>query len=172
MRPWGSRTACRALRWPRDAVLYLLLHLRNDRYAIDATQIEEVIPFVDVKELPGAPRGVAGLIDYYGQPVPVLDLSLIALGAPTSARMSARIVLVWYEPDSRTRRLIGLLVPRATDVLRSADVDFLPAGVATPDARYLGNVLPHANGLIQRIRVADLVTPDIRRAMSGAQDAA
>ena len=153
-------------------MLYLLLQLRDDRYAIDATHIEEVIPLVHLKELPGAPRGVAGLIDYHGHPVPVLDLSAIAHGTATAARTSARIVIVWYEPDSPSRRLIGLLVPRATNVVRCAASDFVAAGVETPDAPYLGTVRPDAQGIVQQVRVEGLLTPEIRHALVRAQEAA
>jgi chemotaxis-related protein WspB len=153
-------------------VLCLLLSLRQDRYAIDVRGIEEVIPFVHVKELPGAPHGVAGLIDYFGEPVPVVDISTIVVGTPTVARLSARIVLIWCDGDAGERRLVGLIVPHATEVLRCDDSDFMPAGIQTPDAKYLGAVFLDDRGIIQRMTVGEFLTDDIRRAMFAAPQAA
>jgi chemotaxis-related protein WspB len=152
-------------------MLFLVLQLREDRYAIDVAHIEEVLPFITVKELPGAPPGVAGLIDYYGDPVPVCDLSSIATGIPTAVRMSARIVMTSSPGPDQTRRRLGLLAPRATDVLRAEETDFVSTGVETPGTECFGSVLTDARGIIQRVDVPRLLTPAIRRAMFGADAA-
>jgi chemotaxis-related protein WspB len=170
-RRWGCRLAFRASHSRREIVLYLVLQLANDRYAIEVAHIEEIIPLVHIRELPGAPAGVAGLIDYYGEPVPVCDLGEIALGKPTASRMAARIVIARDANDNGSRRLIGLLVPRATDVLRCEPTDFVPPGVQLPDAPCLGNVHVDAHGIVQLVRVDQLLTPAIRQALTGALDA-
>ena len=70
-------------------MLFLLFQLGSDRYAIDALRVVEVLPCVQVKQIPHAPAGIAGVINYRGAPVPVLDLCLLTLrrpapvGAPT-----------------------------------------------------------------------------------------
>src|ERR1700744_6229027 len=57
-------------------MLFLVFSLGDDRYAIDATLVVEVLPLVNWKSVPGAPRGVAGIIDYRGKPAPLLGLSV------------------------------------------------------------------------------------------------
>jgi chemotaxis-related protein WspB len=44
-------------------VLFFLFQLGEDRYALDALQIAEILPLVGVKRIPQAPTGVAGVID-------------------------------------------------------------------------------------------------------------
>ncbi len=70
-------------------MLFLLLQIGEDRYGMEADRVVEVIPPVRLKELPQAPRGVAGIFDYHGQLVPVLDLSDLSIGRPAADR-SAR----------------------------------------------------------------------------------
>lgn len=152
-------------------MLCLVLQLAGDRYAIDVREVEEVLPFLNMKDLPGAPPGVSGLIDYYGRPVPVLDLSAIATGVPTPVRVSTRIAIVRYQPDGHAGHLLGLLVPRA-DMLRCERSGFAPAPVASPGATYLGDVLTDGGGIVQLVEVATLITPGIREALLDGQAAA
>lgn len=152
-------------------MLCLVAQLGNERYAIDVTQIEEVIPFVHVTVLPGAPPGVAGMIDYYGAPVPVLDLGAVTLGIETLTRMTARIIIVRHGPDTG-RSLLGLLVPHATELMRCDASAFVSATIASRDARHVWDVFPDARGIVQRLDVPALLTPDIRRAMLCVEDAA
>ena len=152
-------------------MLCLVLQLAGDRYAIDVREVEEVLPFLNMKDLPGAPPGVSGLIDYYGRPVPVLDLSAIATGVPTAVRVSTRIAIVRYQPDGDAPHLLGLLVPRA-DMLRCERSAFAPAPVASPGATYLGDVLTDRSGIVQLVDVATLITPGIRQALRDGQAAA
>ena len=58
------------------------------------------------KPCPRAPQGVAGLFDYRGKRVPVIDLSLLTLGKPAQQRLSTRIVLVHYGEKAD---LLGLI---------------------------------------------------------------
>lgn len=71
-------------------MLFLTFRLGQDRYALDAGQIEAILPLVAIKQLPGAPAGVAGAIGYRGRPVPLIDLSLLALGRPAEPLLSTR----------------------------------------------------------------------------------
>ena len=43
------------------SMLFLVFELGNDRYALDAAQIVEVLPLVALKQMPGAPAGSAAL---------------------------------------------------------------------------------------------------------------
>src|SRR4051812_32977512 len=110
-------------------MLFLVFSLANDRYALEASQVVEVLPLVNWKCLPSAPVGIAGIMDYRGTPAPLLDLSALTLGTPSRKWMSPRIVVVKYCPDSAPPRLLGLLAECATGTLRRNEEDFLPSGV-------------------------------------------
>ena len=150
--------------------LYLLVRLGADRYAIETALVEEVVPLLRLKALPGAPAGVAGLMNYRNEAVPVVDLGLLALGTPTAPRLATRIVVVRYEGGAAGSdpSLLGLLVPEATETRRVDAAEFVNAGVATDGAPYLGPVLATPEGVIQRVSVGALLTPELREALHRA----
>jgi chemotaxis-related protein WspB len=143
-------------------MLFLLFQVGLDRYALDARQIAEVLPMVAIKRIPLSPRGVAGVCNYRGVPVPVIDLSELAGGRPTRLRFGTRLVLVHYADETGTRHLLGLVAEKATETLRCAPGDFVPSGVTNEGASFLGPVAAHAGSLIQRIEVDELLSPSVR----------
>lgn len=143
-------------------MLFLLFELGQDRYALDATRIAEVLPLVRIKQIPQAPRGVAGVFDYRGTPVPVLDLSELALGRPAARRLGTRILLVHYPAGAAVTQLLGLIVERATETLRREPADFSEPGLVNEAAPYLGPVTSDARGLVQRVEVEKLLPQALR----------
>jgi chemotaxis-related protein WspB len=146
-------------------MLFLVFQLGVDRYAVEARRVSQVLPLVALKSLPGAPAGVAGLLDYRGMPVPVVDLSALALGEPAARRVSTRLLLVDYAPPRGGTRLLGLLAERTTETLNCDPLKFRPVEVANGQAPYLGPVLHDSRGLIQRIEIAALLTDELRVAL-------
>ena len=74
------------------------------------------------------PATVRGAFDFRGQPVPLIDLSQLALGQPSRDHLSTRIVLV-HCPDGRGgSRLLGLVAEHVTETFRRQASDFRDAG--------------------------------------------
>ena len=69
----------------------------------------EVVPLLALRRGPQSPHGVAGIIVYRGQPVPVLDLCELTLGRPARAHLSTRILLVQHRHSAGRSQLIGLI---------------------------------------------------------------
>ena len=152
-------------------MLFLLFRLGKDRYAIEAKRVAEVLPMLEAKQIPQAPPAVRGAFDFRGQPVPLLDLSQLALGRPAPAQLSTRIVLVDY-PDGRGgTRLLGLLAENVTETLRRDPEEFRDAGVELPDAPWLGRVASDAGGLVQWVQVEQLLPPELRALLFPAEAA-
>ncbi|MGO4307538.1 chemotaxis protein CheW [Cupriavidus sp. RAF12] len=160
--------------------LFLLFRIGTDHYAIDTAEVAEVLQLTTVKQIPGAPGWVSGLMVRHGQPVPVIDMSALATGTPAAARTSTRTVLVHYrrpEADSRVvadadadagvdapTRLLGLRLEYATETLRCDAASFVDGGIDPTHARYLGPVRHDARGLVQWVRVSALL-PDAVHAL-------
>lgn len=156
-------------------MLFLLFHLDADRYALPARDVKEVLPLVSTKALPGAPAGIVGLANYRGVAVPVIDLAWLALGRVSARRVSTRLLISNYPHADGTERLVGLIVERATEMVARDPADFRPSGVATTAARYFGPIAHDPTGIIQRIDIAALLTPELRAALypeSGSAEAA
>ena len=146
-------------------MLFLLFQLDQDRYALDASQVAEVLPLVGVKRIPQAPAGVVGVFDRHGAPVPLIDLSQLALGRPAESRLSTRIIIVRYPDDGGHRRLLGLIAEKATETMRRERADFVDSGIRSDGAAYLGPVAADARGLVQWVEVSKLLTGPVRDAL-------
>ena len=143
--------------------LFLLFRIGNERYALRATEVAEVLPRVPLKPIAQAPKWVAGVFAYRGAVVPAIDLSALTFGQPAEARTSTRLVLVHYRPDALQRSLwLGLILEQATDTLRCNPEDFQPYGLDNRQAPYLGPVREDAQGLVQWVRVNDLLDDAVR----------
>ena len=144
------------------AMLFLLFQLGKDRYALEARRIVEVVPLLELKRLPQAPKGVAGIFNYRGQAVPAVDMSELTLGCPATERLSTRMILV-YHPDGHGRnRLLGIIAEHATQTVRFEANQFQDTGVKIGAAPYLGPVLMDANGPIQWLYEQRLLSVPVR----------
>ena len=143
-------------------MLFILFEIGRDRYALSARSIIEVLPLMNLKRVPCAPVGVAGVFNYRGAPVPVVDLNEMMLGEPAARRLSTRIILVIYPLDALHPRALGLIAEHATNMIQRSVQDFIETGVESDSARYLGRVTNDTGGLIQWVEVERLLTPEVR----------
>ena len=143
-------------------MLFLVFELARDRYVVDVSQVAEVLPLVAITQIPHAPPAVAGILNYRGAPVPVIDVSQLALGRPAERRLSTRIVLIHYPVAEGQTRLLGLIAERATQTMRRAQTDFVASGVTSEGASYLGPVAPDSRGLLQWLDARTLLPASVR----------
>ncbi len=149
-------------------MLFLLFQLGQDRYALEAGRVVEVVPLLALKQLPQAPQGVAGIFNYRGRPVPAVDLSALTLGRPASERLSTRIIIINYQDERGTDHLLGLVAEQATELLRKDAKDFTDPGVQVGAAPYLGPVLMDSRGIVQWVREQRLLPEHVRDVLFAA----
>jgi len=143
--------------------LYLLFCIGSDRYALEARDVAEVLGLRALKQVPGAPPWVAGMLERRGAAVPVIDMSALAGRGAAAAVTSTRLALVRYRGAPQAEpRLLGLILEQATETAHFDPAAFRPGGLDHPEARYLGPVLSHAGGLVQAVRVDDLLPAAVR----------
>jgi purine-binding chemotaxis protein CheW len=99
---------------PANAILF---RIDSRRCALDARSVEEVLPAVTVRPLPGQPPYVAGVIDLRGTIIPVLDLRVRFGGTARPMELDDRLIVA-----SARGRTLAIWVD-AVD-------DFIPAGAA------------------------------------------
>ena len=143
-------------------MLFLLFQLGKDRYALEAGRVVEVVPLLDLKALPQAPAGFAGIFNYRGKPIPAIDLCQLTLGKPARERLSTRIIIVNH-PDGRGGvHPLGLIAEHATEVIQKEPRDFVDPGVRISGAAYLGPVLMDSHGPIQWVHEQRLLSEPVR----------
>jgi chemotaxis-related protein WspB len=145
-------------------MLFLVFQIGKDRYALEARQAVEVVPYLALKKIPQAPRGVAGIFNYRGRPVPAVDLSELTFGRPSGERLSTRIILLRYEHPERPNqtRLVGLIAEHATGMMRRDEKELVDSGVRAGAAPYLGPVFMDDKGVVQLLRVQHLLNESLR----------
>ncbi len=144
-------------------MLFLLFQLGEGRYALEASRVVEVVPLLALERLPQAPKGLAGIFNYRGRPVPAVDLCELTVGHPARERLSTRIIIVNYHDEHGVDHLLGLVAERATEMLRKDAGEFVDAGVRIGAVPYLGPVLLDAKGAIQLINEQRLLSAPVRQ---------
>ncbi|MCY1311482.1 hypothetical protein D9M70_617860 [compost metagenome] len=92
----------------------------------------------------------------------MLDLNQLCFGRPVQRRTSTRLVLVDYCSGSGPRQRLGLLLEQTTHTRRLDPAAFRDYGLQQGEAAYLGPVLEEPDGLLQLIRVDDLLPDSVR----------
>jgi chemotaxis-related protein WspB len=143
-------------------MLFLTFQLAEDRYAIESEQVIEVLPLINLKRIPHTPTGLAGLFNYHGESVPLIDLAELTLGTPSRKWMSTRIIVVKYGDSSSGAHVLGLLAEQATQTVRRNQEEFKDSGARTTAAPYLGAIAIDASGILQRVDINHLLPQSLR----------
>jgi len=149
------------------AVMLLRFVIGDDSYGVDVAQVVEIVPYVALKRIPRAPDYVAGLLNYRGSSVPVIDATRLASGRASRTWLSTRVIVVKSkqpQPDG-TPNLLGLLAEQVTRTVKVPEHAFASAGLERFEAEHsscLGDVAVTARGIIQRIEVEQLLSAQTR----------
>jgi len=143
-------------------MMHLLFYLDTDRYAIRAADVIEVIPLVKLKRIPKTPDYVAGMFNYRGVVVPVIDMRRLTASRSINNVMSTRIILVNYMTESEEGHVLGLVVEHATDTVRLNDKEFVDSAVHMGESPCMSDVITDDAGVIQRIDVENILPDHVR----------
>jgi chemotaxis-related protein WspB len=137
-------------------MLVLLFYLGKAMYAITCEKVREIAPMVNLQEFSHAPDFFAGLFNYRGMIVPVIDLRQLIYGQACEQRLSTRIILIDYVKPDNTLALYGVMAERVTEAAVKPQREFIASSVRMQDAPYLGGILMEQNAMIQFIDVERL----------------
>ena len=90
------------------------------RFVIDARRVSQVVPRVPLRALPLAEPYVAGLLDFRGTVLAVVDLATRLFGTACASSLSTRIIIVRIQHSDREIPL-GLIAEQVTELCQ-ADV--------------------------------------------------
>jgi chemotaxis-related protein WspB len=152
-------------------MLYLTMQIDGSRYALDIASVVEILPLVVLQELPRAPAGVAGILNYAGTPVPVIDLSLVLCNRPAHRRFNTRIVMVRCGNGGATR-LLALIAERATETMRRDPSDFRDPRVKALSPPDVWSVALDPDGPVYCMDVNRLLPDSLARSLAWSVEAA
>ncbi|MFS2007431.1 chemotaxis protein CheW [Duganella sp. CT11-25] len=138
----------------------LIFHIGADRYGLRLRDVVRVLPLLELKHLPLAPDPVAGLMDFHGQSVPVIDLCR-ASGLPSGEdHFDTRIIVADYHAPEGTDHLLGLRAERVLGVQEVSEAQLADSGVQA--APFLGQVASDAQGMLQLVELEQLLPESLR----------
>lgn len=94
-------------------MLVVMFQIADQRFAIDAHSVVEVLPLVQWQPAAGFPPEVQGTFFYRGTYAPLIDLTQWLVQRPTSLRMNSRILVVSADLPGWPV-LVGCAVERAS----------------------------------------------------------
>ena len=131
-------------------MLVLSFQVAEVPYAVPVRRVVEVVPRVVLREVPHAPRFLAGLLRYRGGVVPVVDLGLLMSDVACLDRLDTRIILVdcgIHGADGFG--YVGLIAERVDSVQSINESRRAVAGLEIGEAPYLGSIYETDAGLLQ-----------------------
>lgn len=137
-------------------MLMLLFSVEDERYAIESKQILKVLPLSKLNKPSQAPKQVAGLLNYQGRIVPIVDLRQLLRGTPCQLHLSTRIILVNFLQDEIPRTL-GILAERVTQTIHQEQTQTLESDAIANTSPYLGNLITDTEGMIRCLKVESLL---------------
>jgi len=94
----------------------VLFSLDSPRYALHLSQVDRVVPSMEITPLPGAPKIIYGVVNFHGEIIPVVNIRQL-FGLPhREVCVDDQFVIV----STEKRRLV-LVVDYVTDVVELSD---------------------------------------------------
>jgi chemotaxis-related protein WspB len=90
----------------------VLVKTGDRAFAIDSRLVLEIVPAVELKRSEKDNTYLAGMMQYHGQSIPVIDLCLLLSGRSHQKKFSTRIVLVAFNTQT-----LGLIAESVTDLV-------------------------------------------------------
>ncbi len=143
-------------------MLLLLFGIGNDRFSLDAQQVIEVVPLIRLKNVPHSPGYVAGLFNFRGTVVPVIDLTDLISGTASKHQVSTRIILVPYADSENNSHILELFEERVTGTLTCNEDDLELPGIESESAEYLDKILFDTEGMIQLINLKKILPESLK----------
>lgn len=147
------------LRSKNRSMLMLLFGLGDTRYALQAQQITEILPLVTLHPQPQTPPFLAGLFNYRGDVIPVIDLRSFLQGTPCCTHFGTRILVVnSHLQAAQAPQPIGLLAERVTETLSATEAQLIAPSHTMSPAPYLGKLIIDQQGMIQCLQIEFLLS--------------
>ena len=141
-------------------MLYLLMDVGPDIYAVATAAVVEVVPCAALKSAPCKLAALAGILNYRGQPVPVMDAGVLLADRPCPLRFSTRIIVQRVEIGGR-ERLLGLVGENITRVRQFAESDFVEPGARAADFPITGRVAVLGDRWVQRLHLESVIPDEL-----------
>lgn len=153
---------------------HLTFGLGDNTYALEISQVREVVDFSQITRVPGLPQFARGIINLREKTVPVFDLNLKFHHKGINPETFTCIVIAQVPSGGRENDgdgLIGILANKVYEVCflepePAASIETMTA--TSTVSRYIKGISRQASGFILALSLEALFTRDEIKAASGA----
>ena len=92
---------------------YVVFESNNQKFGLSVPQVEKVIEYKDIKDIPDSSDYLLGYLQYDGKFLPIIDLNLRLYNLSTAIKRENKILVVNWKDG-----LIGLLVERIIGIYK------------------------------------------------------
>ena len=96
----------------------VVFRLNKEEYGIEITEVQEIVRYQEVTNIPEAPDFVKGIINLRGKVIPVIDLKYRFYNQNSVITEESRIIVIKVE-DS----ILGIIADNVSEVLRVPEED-------------------------------------------------
>lgn len=152
----------------------LVFQLGAQQYAMETRHVVRVLPALALTRLPRAAAYIAGLMNYQGISIPVIDLARLCAETPsaaaaatmdavdTPAAFDTRIVLIHHPHPPNEDKLLGLRIDHVL-ATRTLDPERIAAsGVSDRQTPFLGRIVSDAYPMLQFVEARNLLPESVR----------
>jgi len=132
-------------------MLILTMNIGKERYGINSQLVSEVIPMINLDQVPMVEKIIKGIFNYRGKPTPVVDLCQFFENRDSENNQGSRIVIINCQQGTGADRSIGLVAERVTEVLKCDESQLLSSGITSENTPFLGKIYKHKDEMIQLI---------------------
>lgn len=148
-------------------MMLLMFRVDASRYGVDVKAVVEVVPCVPLQRLPNSPASVAGLLNYRGHVVPVMDSARLFGERSVKPCLSSRIIMV--RADRMKSGCIGLLAEHVTEALKIDAGRFTDTTIGEGGSSLVDKVVLDEAGMIQHVNTELLVPEELRSFMKSEE---
>ena len=150
-------------------MLYSQFFVNEDRYVLPIRDIVKIAPYVALKPIPLLPDYIAGLMNYHGCVIPVVDVCQLLVSRPSRKILSTRIIIVELKDDNGMWMSLGLVVEKSTEVIMVEEHLFDRSPVNNPESLIIGPVAIVNGYLITKISVQAIFDKVDSKLFSGTE---
>jgi purine-binding chemotaxis protein CheW len=140
-----------------NVIQWVTFHIDNEVYGITVMQVMEVLRYVDLTPVPGAPDYVLGIINLRGNVVTVIDTRKRFSLPSKEIDDLCRIVIIESEGQ-----VLGMLVDCVAEVvyLKESEIEMAPNVGNEDSSRFIQGVHSNGDSLLILVDVNKLLTGD------------
>ena len=100
----------------KEPILYITFSLEDEMFAVDVSQVREILDSTRITKIPRAPEFMRGVINVRGSVVPVVDMRMKFGMASAESTANTRIIVLELNLDGETL-VLGALADSVNDVI-------------------------------------------------------